>query len=131
MEACWLPNKNYIQASLPSSKFHRSGLDLAVLLAILKAGDAGEETWGVAGERLLATVEQYVSGFRGLYPLNEGGKRKEWNGALAVGRYTEDVYNGDGTSKANPWYIATFAVSEFAFKSVSSFRQPSLDALTR
>lgn len=95
---------------------------------------------------MLATVEKYVKGFKDLYPLNEGGKRKEWNGALAVGRYTgwslvlslripllvtdvlsrysfdlsEDVYDGDGKSKANPWFIATFAVSEVAFKSVLS-----------
>ncbi|KAL7416618.1 Six-hairpin glycosidase-like protein [Mrakia frigida] len=130
LDSFWLPSKNYIQASLPSSKFGRSGLDSAVLLAVLKAGDLGEESWGVAGERMLATVEKYVKGFKDLYPLNEGGKRKEWNGALAVGRYTEDVYDGDGKSKANPWFIATFAVSEVAFKILTHLETTSVIRVT-
>ena len=67
------------------------------MLAVLKAGGEGEEKWGVAGERVLATVEKYVDGFKELYAVNEGGKRKEWNGALALGRYTGecDLKRGD------------------------------------
>lgn len=76
----------YITATLDAHKrFGRTGLDSAVLLAVIKAGgDQGD--WSVGGDRVLATVERYLESFRGLYKIN-GKSQEEWKGAVAVGRY--------------------------------------------
>jgi hypothetical protein len=41
--------------------------------------------------------------FAGLYKINDG---RNWTQGWAVGRYAEDVYNGVGTSRGNPWCVA-------------------------
>lgn len=87
LEDFWLPSESHIVASLPKTKFHRSGLDAAIFLGVLRAGGQGEETWGVAGGRTLATIVKYVDGFKELYGIN-AHPSEDWNGAVAVGRYT-------------------------------------------
>jgi hypothetical protein len=71
---------------------------------------------------VLATVERYVESFAGgLYAINNATgshSKRYWHGAIAVGRYAEDVYDGDGKSAANPWFITTFAVSEILHRFV-------------
>lgn len=116
----WLADEGFITATLDAASFGRSGVDAAVLLAVLHAGGKAGEPWSVVDERVLATLVKYVDAFRGdLYAVNEGGRgRKEWRGAVAVGRYAEDVYDGDGKSAGNPWFLTTFAVAELQYRCV-------------
>lgn len=81
----------------------RTGLDCAVPLAVVHAGDTGMGTWSAADERMLSTLRLYVLSFDGLYGINKG---KNWTEGWAVGRYAEDVYNGIGISRGNPWYVS-------------------------
>lgn len=80
----------------------KTGLDCAVPLAVVHAGDLGMGTWSAADDRMLSTLRLYVLSFDGLYGINKG---KEWTEGWAVGRYAEDVYNGIGISKGNPWCV--------------------------
>lgn len=122
LESFWLAKKGFISASRDAQAHGRTGLDAAVLLAILRVGPAAADDtthWSVADDRVLATVERYVNSFAGdLYAINNATRwQKSWHGAIAVGRYAEDVYDGDSKSAANPWYITTFAVGEILHKS--------------
>jgi glucoamylase len=126
LEQFWLPEEGHISAMLDPEAHSRSGLDAAVLLAVLRVGPpatAGRPfSWSVADDRVLATVERYVESFAGgLYAINNATgshSKRYWHGAIAVGRYAEDVYDGDGKSAANPWFITTFAVSEILHRFV-------------
>lgn len=77
----------------------RTGLDCAIPLAIIHAGDEDGE-FSAGNERVLSTLREYVRSFEGLYAVNKG---REWVEGWVVGRYKEDVYNGIGTSEGNPW----------------------------
>lgn len=88
---------------------HREGLDAQVLLAFVHAGDSlARGAWSPASPRVLSTLRAYVTSFEGLYKINPA---EPWTQGWLVGRYKEDVYDGVGMSKANPWFICTHAVS--------------------
>ncbi|CED83661.1 glucoamylase [Phaffia rhodozyma] len=123
LELFWSPDRNFISATIDAPRFGRSGLDSALILAFLHAGEQGDGVWGIAGERALSTLISYVDSFKnGLYKINDV-PGDGWNGAIAVGRYSEDVYNGDGMSLANPWYLCTFGVAEMIFRIAIHFEK--------
>lgn len=68
------------------------------------------------------------------YPLNQGGPR-DADGVLlepGLGRYPGDIYDGSGTSLANPWFLATAAGAEYCFRlsrEVPSLNQANHDLL--
>jgi glucoamylase len=108
----WDDENQHYRASLPSSPTsddttqfgdfaprERTGLDCAIPLAILHAGDTTGE-WSAGDEKVLRTVWAYVQSFEGMYAINKG---KNWTEGWAVGRYKEDVYNGIGIGQGNPW----------------------------
>jgi glucoamylase len=82
----------------------RTSLDCAVPLAIMHGTSPrfANSSFGDAGsDRVLASVREYAQSFDDLYQINR--KRGTWAQGRAVGRYAEDVYDGVGRSKANPW----------------------------
>jgi glucoamylase len=86
----------------------RSGKDINSVLTSIHTFDPSigcdATTFQPCSDRALSNLKVYVDSFRSTYAINSGiaaGK------AIAVGRYSEDVYyNG------NPWYLANFAVAE-------------------
>ncbi|KDQ18310.1 glycoside hydrolase family 15 protein [Botryobasidium botryosum FD-172 SS1] len=102
-------SSTYIESSLNPGQWNRKGIDAALPLAVLVGAQVsgGDTPWAAHRPEVLATVKTYVDSFRTVYPLNE---RVAEGAPVSVGRYAEDVYNGTGTAKANPWYLTTVAV---------------------
>lgn len=105
----------------------RSGLDSALFLASIHALDIlnweGEDTptdlYPPYSDELISSLAQYISSMRSLYPINSVRMDKfsdlGFNSSIigiGVGRYPEDIYNGDGTSVGNPWFLCTATVSQ-------------------
>lgn len=91
----------------------REGLDAQVLLAFVHAGDSrARGAWSPANPKVLSTLRAYVRSFEGLYKINPDAS---WTEGRLVGRYKEDIYDGVGTSLANPWFICTHAVSTILY----------------
>ncbi|KAG6845598.1 hypothetical protein H0H87_006651 [Tephrocybe sp. NHM501043] len=86
----------------------RSGIDANSALASIHTFDAAAgcdaTTFQPCSDKALASLKIYVDAFRTIYTINNGTTAP---GAVATGRYPEDVYyNG------NPWYLTTAAVAE-------------------
>ncbi|KAI9472501.1 hypothetical protein LPJ55_003539 [Coemansia sp. RSA 990] len=93
-----------------------SNLDAQVLLAILHHGSASQ----LGSHEMLATVAKLIRAFDRLYLVNQV-QQTQINGhwvqlGVAMGRYPEDVYNGDGTSRGNPWSLITSSVAEYHYR---------------
>ncbi len=91
-----------------------AGLDISVILAMnyfgttsLHSGESG--FWTYSQPFLMNTALQLSETFQQLYEIN----RKFPNMAPGIGRYPEDVYDGNGFSGGNPWYLATFGMAEY------------------
>ncbi len=118
----WNPEKGYIDATrwrVDGIDHKHSGLDSAVILAAIKAGD-GDHFFGVTDERVLATAHRLRQSFQQIYAINNRGQF----GTL-IGRYPEDRYDGYGTSgnpPGNPWPLLTVTFAELHYKLANEIR---------
>lgn len=92
-----------------------SGLDISVILAMNYFGTTPAvssqtgSVWTYSQPYVMNTALQMVDGFKNLYEIN----KKFSNLAPAIGRYPEDVYDGNGFSGGNPWFLATYGMAEY------------------
>ncbi|CAO2649242.1 Nn.00g066270.m01.CDS01 [Neocucurbitaria sp. VM-36] len=86
----------------------RTGKDVNSIISSIHTFDPAAEctdaTFQPCSSRALANHKAVTDSFRSVYSINNGIAQGQ---AVAVGRYSEDVYyNG------NPWYLATLAAAE-------------------
>lgn len=74
-------------------------------------------------DKVLATAYHLEQVFKSLYPLNHD---LESHLGVSIGRYPEDVYDGYGTSRGNPWFIATATFTELYYLAMKEWRQNGL-----
>jgi glucoamylase len=97
----------------------RAWLDCAFPLSVVHAGS--DDLFGANESETLATLWRYIMSFEGMYRINDAAHHqpsgaldlfltsssragpRPWRDGWAVGRYKEDVYNGIGIGKGNPW----------------------------
>ncbi len=84
-----------------------SNLDVAVILGSIHAFDAEDDFFAPSSDWILSSAVKLEDAFIRIYPLNRNPIP-----APAIGRYPEDVYDGNGFSGGNPWFIATNAYAE-------------------
>ncbi|KAJ3023923.1 Glucoamylase, intracellular sporulation-specific [Thoreauomyces humboldtii] len=116
----WSAEGNYIMQTLDRTggiDYKTSNLDTATLLACLHAPDSVDIT------HVHATLAKLIESMRGLYPIN--GR----NLPPALGRYPEDLYDGYGTSRGNPWFLTTLAAAELLYRYDPKRTHPKLTAL--
>ncbi|MCM0605168.1 MAG: glycoside hydrolase family 15 protein [Xanthomonadaceae bacterium] len=94
-----------------------SGLDVAVILGVLHAGNP-DGKFSVFDPRVLKTAQAIEKAFGDLYAINKTKLDREGRVmAAAIGRYPEDTYDGLATDGVgNPWFLATHALAEFYAK---------------
>ncbi|SCW01965.1 LAFE_0E11166g1_1 [Lachancea fermentati] len=119
------PNKNHI-IETPSILGQRSGLDIAALLAATLTHDSHLDShldlgvpFDVDDTAILNTLHGLVKQMRILYPVNH--QRVNLNMGVALGRYPEDRYDGNGLSEGNPWFLATSAAAEVLYKVINHY----------
>jgi glucoamylase len=86
----------------------RTGKDVNSIISSIHTFDPNSQctdaTFQPCSSRALANHKAVTDSFRSVYAINRGIAQGQ---AVAVGRYSEDVYyNG------NPWYLATLAAAE-------------------
>ncbi len=92
----------------------KSNLDIAVIIGVNHAFFETpffqeDEIFQEYESEFLGTLDLLEENFRKLYPLHQDDPKL----ASAMGRYPEDVYDGNGFSGGNPWFISTHAAAEF------------------
>lgn len=98
-ESMTFPDREWLDCSLPLTLIHASQRQ--------QSGVSDKEDGSHSGVSLspshptvLATLYRYIRSFDGLYDIN---RHRKWTRGWALGRYKEDVYDGVGQSRANPW----------------------------
>lgn len=89
----------------------RRSIDVAVLLASLHTHGANSLVpFDVDHILITNSLGLLVEQMRAEYDINKKGK------GVAIGRYTEDIYDGYETSQGNPWFLATASVAEVLYR---------------
>ncbi|KAI9893350.1 MAG: Glucoamylase, intracellular sporulation-specific [Vezdaea aestivalis] len=101
----------------------RSGLDCANLLGAIHGETDDTDKYPPWSDEVLLGLLDLVEDQRSRFKINAspGRKAKALEGVV-IGRYPEDIYDGDGFSGGNPWFLCTIAVSEVLFKAATRFR---------
>lgn len=115
MSSFWSSNKGYLLATLNTG---RSGIDCGTLLGSLHGNGArGFGVYPPTSDEVLVTLQALVDVMKPLYAINSASGAP----GVAIGRYPEDVYDGVGTSTANPWFICTLTTAEVLFTAAKGF----------
>jgi glucoamylase len=96
----------------------RTGKDVNSIISSIHTFDPSsgctDATFQPCSSRALANHKAVTDSFRSVYAINSGIPQGQ---AVAVGRYSEDVYyNG------NPWYLATTAAAEQLYDALYQWR---------
>ncbi|KAJ2730067.1 hypothetical protein IW152_005396 [Coemansia sp. BCRC 34962] len=101
-----------------------SNLDTQVLLASLHFTEAGDR-YSVESSEIISTVLAILRRFESMYNINRVSFTDIYGVSVpmgvAVGRYPEDVYNGVGTLRGNPWSLVTSALAEYHYRLALAF----------
>lgn len=105
----------------------RSGLDAAIMIGSLLTHDDFDDVipFDVHEGLILNSLSGMVQSMKYLYPINHD--RLNLNLGVALGRYSEDVYDGAGISEGNPWFLCTLAASELMFKMIDKLYREKVD----
>ncbi len=113
IESHWDARRGLILPTLDRDQgidYKTSDMDMAVLLGVMHA-QGGDGYYSLSDSRVLASMEKYIRRFNVIYPINAKGY-----GAVAIGRYPEDVYDGYTTGgTGNPWFLTTAAIAEIHY----------------
>lgn len=111
LEYFWTPQDNIIRVTLDRNKHgKKSGLDVATILGSLHSEVEGL-SYNVLDPRVHSTALRIKKVFNQVYDINKKGYI-----ATAIGRYPEDVYDGNGFKGGNPWFLAIHAYAELHYR---------------
>lgn len=124
LERFWDAEAGYIRVTVDDEYKHgkTSGLDTCVILAALHAGNQASP-YDITSPQLIASHLAIVASMRKEYPLNA---RFAGQVGAAAGRYPEDIYDGVGTSIANPWFLCTLGHAEYLFRLASALQSTDI-----
>ncbi|KAK7526243.1 glucoamylase precursor [Phyllosticta citriasiana] len=116
LQSFW--NGNYVVSNINTNN-GRTGKDTNSILASIHTfdptADCEDTTFQPCSPRALANHKAVTDSFRSVYSINSGIAA---GNAVAVGRYSEDVYyNG------NPWYLCTLAAAEQLYDAIYQWAQ--------
>ncbi|KAK0654549.1 family 15 putative glycoside hydrolase [Cercophora samala] len=106
-QSFWNAREGFVVSNINGGEWRRGRDANSILVAIHNfdpSAGCDANTFQPCSDKALSNHKVVVDSFRSIYGINRGIAQ---NKAVAVGRYSEDVfYNG------NPWFLATFAAAE-------------------
>ncbi|KAF3912754.1 Glucoamylase [Dactylellina cionopaga] len=123
-EGFWDVQRNLVLYQYgPVLRGKNSFKDISVVLGVLHAYNH-DGVYGYANDQILASAYQIATSFLDIYPIAK--KQKDQSGnplGMPIGRYPEDVYDGVGTSRGNPWFLTTAAMAELFYNAAAEFTE--------
>ncbi|KAK5997048.1 Glucoamylase [Cladobotryum mycophilum] len=117
LQSFWVSSGGYVDSNINVNE-GRTGQDANSLLASIHTFDPSigcdAATFQPCSDKALSNHKVTVDSFR-FYAINKGIPAGQ---AIAVGRYSEDVYY-----TGNPWYLATLAAAEQLYDAVYTWKQ--------
>ncbi len=112
LEKHWNDGRGYFTETVNQQYFKGGGMNTAIILGVLH-GDIGdpEDPFAVNNERVMNTIYFIRNAFSGLYLININNRLSP----PMVGRYPNDVYDGDQNHYGNPWILITNALAQYYY----------------
>jgi len=108
----WNASRGYLTETVNQQSYKGGGLDSSIILGVLYGNTNNpQQAFSVIDERVMSTVYFLRNSFAGLYKLNIA------HPALPplMGRYPNDIYDGDQFLYGNPWPLITNALAQYYY----------------
>ncbi|VVC74781.1 hypothetical protein AQUSIP_00530 [Aquicella siphonis] len=114
----WKSGRGYFTETVNQQYYKGGGINSSIILGVLH-GDIGQpdDRFGVASERVMSSVYYLRNSFSGLYRINIDHAASP----PMLGRYPNDVYDGDQNDYGNPWVLATNALAQYYYALANVF----------
>lgn len=127
----YVDSKQAILIETPTIRHTRpSQLDIAVVIASLITHPIDSLQLGIQmpfdvdDPLVLNVLYRLIQSMKSLYPINHN---KNLSGAVALGRYPEDVYDGIDVSEGNPWFLTTCQGANLLYRLIKSLIDKGAD----
>ncbi|MCX7338872.1 MAG: glycoside hydrolase family 15 protein [Alphaproteobacteria bacterium] len=114
LERHWDESLGYFAETMTQQDHKGGGVNSSVLLGLLH-GDLGDasDPLSLGNDRVMSTIFFLRHIFANLYKINLTQKA---NGCVFLGRYPNDIYDGDQFRYGNPWFLITAALAEYYYR---------------
>ena len=116
LENAWNKEDGYIHCTLKHTGgfvTKKEPLDISVIMGAmdsLEGNPGGSVVYELTDDKLMATMAQLEKRNSEIYRVNGRFQDPKYRGAVALGRYPEDVFHG-----GNPWAIATHTGGKYYY----------------
>ena len=109
----WNAGRGYFTETVNQQYYKGGGLNISIVLGVLH-GDTNnpDDQFAVNNERVMSTVYYLRNAFSGLYRVNIDN---HFNPPM-LGRYPNDVYDGNQDEYGNPWPLTTNALGQYYYQ---------------
>ncbi|OGT37732.1 MAG: hypothetical protein A3F11_00920 [Gammaproteobacteria bacterium RIFCSPHIGHO2_12_FULL_37_14] len=108
----WNAGRGYLSETVNQQDQRGGGLDSSIILGVLYGNMYDlEASFAVNDDRVMSSVYFIRNAFSGLYRLNI----ENANQPPLLGRYPNDVYDGNQSLYGNPWVITTNALAQYYY----------------
>lgn len=113
----WNENLGYYFETLNEENLLGGGIDTSILITLIHAQALQrDDEFSLTSSRVLSTIFYIRNSFESLYHINVENKIKGKEDNLLIGRYPQDIYDGNHSDYGNPWILCsnTLATSYYA-----------------
>ena len=108
----WDGNRGYYTETLKQLNYKGGGLNISILLGVLYgAVDSPNDAFSLNEDKILKTIYALRQAFALEYPIN----RNHLEQVPLMGRYPNDIYDGDQFILGNPWILTTAALAQYYY----------------
>ncbi len=118
LEKHWNEGRGYFSETIYQQANKGGGLDSSILLGVL-AGDLNNDsnTLAVTDPRVMSSIFYLRNSFSGLYRINVANH----HAPVLIGRYANDMYDGDQSLYGNPWVLTTNALAQYYYALANAY----------
>ncbi|TAK76010.1 MAG: hypothetical protein EPO11_04795 [Gammaproteobacteria bacterium] len=108
----WNAHLGYLTETVNQQYFKGGGMNTSIILGVLY-GDLNDtnDPFAINSDKVLSSVYFIRNAFSGLYQINIAHSQNP----PMVGRYPNDIYDGDRFLYGNPWILTTNALAQYYY----------------
>lgn len=116
----WNLGRGYFTESVSQRHIKGGGINSSIILGVLHGDiDNPADPFAANNERVMSSIYYIRNAFSGLYRVNIDNQHN----SPMLGRYSNDIYDGDQDDYGNPWILTTNALGQYYYKLANIYLQ--------
>lgn len=115
----WNQSVGYYSETIHQQYFKGGGLNSSILLGVLYGNlNQANDIFALNNDKVMSSVYFIRAAFASLYKVNLEHQKN----AFLLGRYPNDIYDGNAFIYGNPWLLITNALAEYYYRLAILYR---------